>query len=73
MSGAVFPCKGAACHAIYHDKTAATGPRYVLFCGIIQYLNLVATGIGYTVTSGNDPRLRILFLVVCLKYEEINL
>ena len=28
------------------------GPRYTLFCGIIQYINLVGTGIGYTVTAG---------------------
>ena len=25
---------------------------YVWFCGIIQYINLVGTGIGYTVTAG---------------------
>ena len=25
---------------------------YVWFCGSIQYLNLVGTGIGYTVTAG---------------------
>ena len=28
------------------------GGKYVWFCGIIQYLNLVGTGIGYTVTAG---------------------
>ena len=28
------------------------GGRYVAFCAIIQYVNLVGTGIGYTVTAG---------------------
>lgn len=32
--------------------SAILGGKYVWFCGIIQYLNLVGTGIGYTVTAG---------------------
>lgn len=31
---------------------AILGGRYVAFCAIIQYVNLVGTGIGYTVTAG---------------------
>ena len=30
----------------------SSGGGYVLFCAVIQYLNLVGTGIGYTVTAG---------------------
>ena len=29
-----------------------SGGGYVYFCATIQYLNLVGTGIGYTVTAG---------------------
>ncbi|KAL3149470.1 hypothetical protein ABBQ32_002254 [Trebouxia sp. C0010 RCD-2024] len=32
--------------------SAILGGKYVWFCGFIQYLNLVGTGIGYTVTAG---------------------
>lgn len=31
---------------------ASAGGWYVYFCGTVQYLNLVGTGIGYTVTAG---------------------
>lgn len=32
--------------------SGTAGGRYVAFCAIIQYVNLVGTGIGYTVTAG---------------------
>ena len=31
---------------------ASAGGKYNLFCAFIQYINLVGTGIGYTVTAG---------------------
>ncbi|DBA70321.1 TPA: hypothetical protein ACH3X2_011743 [Trebouxia sp. C0005] len=39
-----------AVSAILGGSSGMSG--YVWFCGIIQYLNLVGTGIGYTVTAG---------------------
>lgn len=36
-----------------HPSTkVCTGGWYVWFCGTIQYINLVGTGIGYTITAG---------------------
>ena len=37
-------------HGVTGGSSGMSG--YVWFCGIIQYLNLVGTGIGYTVTAG---------------------
>ena len=52
-------CKPAKCsenafttNLLFGAGGASGMSPYVWFCGIIQYLNLVGTGIGYTVTAG---------------------
>lgn len=30
------------------------GPRQVLFCGVVQYANLLGTSIGYTITAASS-------------------
>lgn len=31
-----------------------SGPRQVLFCGVVQYANLLGTSIGYTITAASS-------------------
>ena len=39
-------------HLVTAVLLLCTGGWYVPFCGFIQYINLVGTGIGYTITAG---------------------
>lgn len=40
-------------HYAYRNVLCLTsGKNFIVFCGVIQHLNLVSTSIGYTVTSG---------------------
>ena len=45
-----FGCWMSLLIVLAYDVVAGTW--YVPFCAIIQYINLVGTGIGYTVTAG---------------------